>query len=69
MTTTYDATVSERSSPPTTMAPTPTFAKSKKGVVVLVAVCLLFLYTGRHLSSNGGDGALFFEASVQRGVL
>jgi len=38
------------------MAPTTTFSKStKKGLAVLVALCMLAFYTG-HLS-NGGDGA------------
>ena len=65
MTTTYDATLSERSSPQTTMAPMPTFAKSKKGVVILVALCMLFFYTGRLSSSNGGGAP--FDASLLRG--
>jgi len=33
-----------------------TLAKSKQGVVVLVALCMLFFYTGR-LSSSSGGGA------------
>ena len=50
MNTTYET--SELTSSKTNMAPTTTFAKSKKGVVVLVALCMMFFYTG-HLSRGG----------------
>jgi hypothetical protein len=58
---------SELSSSKTTMAPTTmTVSKStKKGLVVLAALCMTFFYTGR-LSSNGSDGAQF-DASLLRG--
>ena len=64
MNTTYDE-PSEFSSPKTNMAPTTTFAKSKKGVVVLVALCMMFFYTGRLSSSSGGGAPL--DASLLRG--
>ena len=56
---------SEFTSPKTNMAPTTTFAKSKKGVVVLAALCLMFFYTGRLSSSSGGGASL--DASLLRG--
>ena len=56
---------SEFTSPQTNMAPTTTFAKGKKGVVVLVALCLMFFYTGRLSSSSGGGASL--DASLLRG--
>ena len=57
---------SKLSSSKTTMAPTTTVSKStKKGLVVLAALCMTFFYTGR-LSSNGSDGAQF-DASLLRG--
>jgi len=60
MSTTYET--SELTSPKTSMAPTTTFAKSKKGVVVLVALCMLFFYTGRLSSStSGGDSSAFIS--------
>jgi len=69
MSTTYET--SELTSPKTSMAPTTTFAKSKKGVVVLVALCMLFFYTGRLSSSTSGGGVSFdddaFDASLLRG--
>ena len=64
MNTTYET--SELTSSKTNMAPTTTFAKSKKGVVVLVALCMMFFYTGRLSSSTSGDGASF-DASLLRG--
>ena len=69
MNTTDDKT-SELTSPKTNMAPTTTFAKSKKGVVVLVALCMLFFYTGRLSSSSGGGvvggGGASLDASLLR---
>merc|ERR1711865_600243 len=44
-----------------------TFAKSKKGVVVLVALCMLFFYTGRLSSStSGGDSSAFISLFPHR---
>ena len=47
------------------MAQTTTFAKSKKGVAVLLALCMMFFYTGRLSSSSGGGASL--DASLLRG--
>ena len=58
---------SELNSPKTNMAPTTTFAKSKKGVIVLVALCMLFFYTGRLSSSTSSGGGASLEAALLRG--
>ena len=65
MNTTDDKT-SELTSPKTNMAPTTTFAKSKKGVIVLVALCMLFFYTGRLSSSTTSSGGASLDASLLR---
>ena len=66
MNTTYDET-SELSSPKINMAPTTTFAKSKKGVVVLLALCMMFFYTGRLRLSSSSGGRASLDASLLLG--
>lgn len=49
------------------MAPTTTLAKSKKGVAVLAALCLLCFSAGRLSTSLSGGGGASLEAALLRG--